>query len=347
MPHFSFCAFVLVVAPALLDAQVSTGSNDIFRIGPGVTPPRVLHKVEPEYSPSARADRVQGTVFLEVVINEKGRTTDIAVISPLGFGLDEKAQAAVEKWEFAPGIVDGKPVKILATVEVNFRFPNLWFDEKTERQRTLFNVVLQNLNRVDASSAAVERDVKSMQELARKRYPPAMYMIGIWETKGDYVSKNSEDGLALIQKAAAKKYGPALYEIAIRRIDGRDLPKDIDKGLEDMREAAILGSPLAQFYLGSRYQKGDGVPRDVDRARQYFRLCAVHRVAMCQYKLGRLLLDATDRPERDYVQAVALFRLAAEQGLQEANDIASREALKLTPVQNKWVDSVKAQLVRK
>jgi hypothetical protein len=29
----------------------------------------------------------------------------------------------VEKWKSAPGMKDGKPVKILATVEVNFRLP--------------------------------------------------------------------------------------------------------------------------------------------------------------------------------------------------------------------------------
>ena len=46
---------------------------------------------------------------------------------------------------------------------------------------------------------------------------------------------------------------------------------------------------------------------------------------MCQYRLGRLLLDAPDRPERDYVQAVALLQLAGEQGLQDAKNIASRE----------------------
>lgn len=121
-----------------LDAQVLSALEDAVRIGPGVTPPRLLHKVEPEYSPDARADHIQGTVVLQLAVNEKGRPTGIGVISPLGFGLDERAQAAVETWEFVPGMKDGKSVKILAAVEVNFRFPELWFDEKAERQRTTF-----------------------------------------------------------------------------------------------------------------------------------------------------------------------------------------------------------------
>jgi hypothetical protein len=60
---------------SLLDAQVPSGLDGAIRIGPAVTPPRLLHKVEPEYSPDARADHIQGTVVLQLAVNEKGRPT--------------------------------------------------------------------------------------------------------------------------------------------------------------------------------------------------------------------------------------------------------------------------------
>ena len=270
---------LLAIATEIITAQVA-GSDDVIRIGPGVTPPRILHKIEPEYSPDARADHVQGTVIFQLVVNEKGRPTNISVISPLGFGLDERAQAAIEKWEFAPGMKDGKPVKILATVEVSFRFPQLWFDEKAEHQRSSFNVALQTLQGHDAK--AMDRAVKSVQDLSKQRFSAAMYMVGLWEISGDHVDKDPTDGLAMIQKAAAKNYGPALYEVAVRQIEGRDLPTDVTKGLEGMRQAAMLGSPQAQFYLGNRYEKGSGVPQEVDRARRYFRLCATKGLPLCE-----------------------------------------------------------------
>jgi len=347
MVRVSLCLVLCVFANPRAGAQALSGLEDAIRIGPGVTPPRVLHKVEPTYSADARADHIQGTVVLLLAVNERGRAAGITVISPLGFGLDERAQAAVETWEFVPGMKDGEPVKILATIEVNFRFPQRWFDEKAERQRTSYNVALQTLRRTNAGSTAVDHTVKTIQELSRQRYPPAMYMVGVWQTTGDYVPKDPAEGLTLFQKAAAKNYGPALYEIAIRQIEGRDLPQDTEKGSETMRQASVLGSPLAQFYLGEKYETGNGVPRELDRARRYFRLCAANGISVCQYRLGKLLLDAPDRPERDYVQAVAWFQLAGEQGMPEARDIALTEMAKMTPAQTGWMTALKIQLVRK
>jgi TonB family protein len=328
-----------------LGAQAPSDLDNLFRVGPGVTTPRLLHKIEPEYSPEARADHIQGKVVLQIVINEAGRPIDINVISPLGFGLDERAQSAVEKWQFAPGMKGELPVKILATVEVSFTFPEIWYDAKAERQRTEFNVALHGLKGSDAK--AMERAVKSIQDLARQRFPAAMYVLGSWEIAGDHVSQNPADGLALIRQAADRYYGPALYEIGIRQVEGRDLDKEPAKGLETMRHASVLGSPQAQFALGARYEIGEGVPRELDRARRYFRLCAAQGVPLCQYRVGKLLLETTDRPESNLIQAVAWLELAAEHGVPEAKDLSSTEAAKLTPQQTAWVTTLKTQLVRK
>lgn len=157
---------VLMAMP--LGAQMASDSSEPMRIVPGVTPPRLIHKVDPEYSPGARADNVQGTVVLQIVIDKKDRAADISIVSPLGFGLDERAQEAVAQWEFVPGMKAGAPVKVLAAVEVNFRFPELWFGEKMERRRAAFNVALRTLDRPGASPAAVERAVQSIMDLCRR-----------------------------------------------------------------------------------------------------------------------------------------------------------------------------------
>jgi len=96
-------------------------SGGVFRIGGGVSAPSVLSKVEPEYSEEARKAKWQGTVVVSVVVDELGRPRNVKVQRSLGLGLDQKAVEAVAQWRFKPGLKDGKPVPVFATIEVNFR----------------------------------------------------------------------------------------------------------------------------------------------------------------------------------------------------------------------------------
>jgi len=80
-----------------------------------------MSKVEPEYSEEARRAKWQGTVVLSVIVDELGRPRNIRVFHSLGLGLDQKAVDAVSQWRFKPGRKDGKPVPVIATIEVNFR----------------------------------------------------------------------------------------------------------------------------------------------------------------------------------------------------------------------------------
>jgi periplasmic protein TonB len=93
----------------------------VFRVGGGVTAPTLLFKVEPEYSEEARKAKYQGTVVLYVEVDAAGGARNLRVVRSLGLGLDEKAIEAVRKWKFRPGLRDGKPVIVAATIEVNFR----------------------------------------------------------------------------------------------------------------------------------------------------------------------------------------------------------------------------------
>ncbi len=86
-----------------------------------VTQPTLLFKIEPEYSDEARKVKLQGSVFLRIVVDEHGRAGDIVVTQGLGLGLDERAVAAVRKWRFRPGMRAGRPVPTTAIVQVTFR----------------------------------------------------------------------------------------------------------------------------------------------------------------------------------------------------------------------------------
>lgn len=93
----------------------------VFRIGGGVSAPRVIYNPDPEYSEEARKAKHQGNVVLWTVIGPDGRVRDIRLARSLGMGLDQKAIEAVRTWKFEPALKDGQPVAVQVNIEVNFR----------------------------------------------------------------------------------------------------------------------------------------------------------------------------------------------------------------------------------
>ena len=92
-----------------------------YRVGGGVSGPKLIYQPDPEYSEEARKAKFQGTCVLWVVVGADGKPRDIRVARTLGLGLDEKAIEAVKTWRFEPGKKDDKPVATMINVEVTFR----------------------------------------------------------------------------------------------------------------------------------------------------------------------------------------------------------------------------------
>jgi len=93
----------------------------VFRIGGGVSAPQLVYRVEPEYTEEARKAKYQGTVVLYAVVDTDGIVRQVRIVRSLGLGLDEKALEAVKQWKFRPGMKDGRPVPVAASIEVTFR----------------------------------------------------------------------------------------------------------------------------------------------------------------------------------------------------------------------------------
>jgi len=105
----TFGATLFAALTALLPAQ-NTGD----------TQPSLIYRSEPEYSAEATRARVQATVTLSVTVGEDGKAHDVKVEQGAGFGLDEKAIEAMEKWRFNPATHDGHPAGAPANIQMNF-----------------------------------------------------------------------------------------------------------------------------------------------------------------------------------------------------------------------------------
>jgi periplasmic protein TonB len=106
--------------PGYDDGAGGGHGDNVFIVGAGVSQPVLIHEVRPDYSEEARKARYQGTVVLDTVVLEDGSVQVIRIARALGFGLDQKAIAAVLQWRFRPALKNGKPVPVALNVEVNF-----------------------------------------------------------------------------------------------------------------------------------------------------------------------------------------------------------------------------------
>jgi hypothetical protein len=228
------------------------------------------------------------------------------------------------------------------TSDVSFNFQPPRADGRT-KDSALLAGALRDLESGDVQKT--EQAVKTVQELAARKLPDAMYLLGKFSEAGERVPKDPDKALTLLKQAAEANFGPAVYELDRMYVDGNRLPKDEKQGLEMIRTAAILGSMQAQFFLGASYEAGLSLPKDAGRARQYFRMCAAGGDASCQYRIGELLLTRPKWIESDYLQALAWMDLAADQNMTDAIVFMSRERPKLTARQAEWVERLKSQLV--
>ena len=84
--------------------------------------PVVVREVKPSYTREAMQQMIQGSVWLRVVVTEKGDVGEVTVTKSLDkeHGLDEEAIKAARQWTFKPAEKDGKPVAVFVTLELTF-----------------------------------------------------------------------------------------------------------------------------------------------------------------------------------------------------------------------------------
>jgi protein TonB len=85
----------------------------------------VEKKAALQYPPIALRQRIEGSVELNVLVDERGNVTDAQVSSGAGgkAGLNEAAIENVKRWKYRPATKDGVPVKVWTSVRVQFQLP--------------------------------------------------------------------------------------------------------------------------------------------------------------------------------------------------------------------------------
>jgi protein TonB len=82
----------------------------------------VVRKGAFSYPSSAAEEGVEGTVVLEVLVDEKGEVAKVKIASSSGDGrLDGAAQDWIKGWRYLPAVQDGRPRRVWTKAKVVFR----------------------------------------------------------------------------------------------------------------------------------------------------------------------------------------------------------------------------------
>jgi TonB family protein len=128
---------VVALAAALVLVSVAAGATatrfpialgsvasaaQVYKPGDGVTLPRPIKDVKPQYTSAAMEQKIQGNVWMETVVRASGEPSETRITKSLDarYGLDEAAMQALSEWRFEPGRKDGKPVPVQVTIEMRF-----------------------------------------------------------------------------------------------------------------------------------------------------------------------------------------------------------------------------------
>ena len=90
-----------------------------IRVGGAVQADMLINQTQPVYPPLAKQARISGTIELTALIGKDGRIMNLSVVKghPL---LIQAALDAVKDWVYKPTLLNGQPVEVQTTIDVNF-----------------------------------------------------------------------------------------------------------------------------------------------------------------------------------------------------------------------------------
>jgi TonB family protein len=102
------------------NGKEKSSDEPVYEPGGDVKAPKLIHYVEPEFSPSSKEAFLEGTVKIITVVTQEGTPTECRVSHGLSSEEDRSALEALKQWTFHPGTKADKPVKVRITVEIDF-----------------------------------------------------------------------------------------------------------------------------------------------------------------------------------------------------------------------------------
>jgi TonB family protein len=105
----------------------------IYHAGDGVTEPKLIYSVVPEFSDRARKRKLSGSIILQLIVGADGHVEKVQITKSASDGLtnkkdrkaaltlDQKAVEAASQYRFQPGTFQGRPVMAETPIKMHFQ----------------------------------------------------------------------------------------------------------------------------------------------------------------------------------------------------------------------------------
>ncbi len=187
-----------------------------------------------------------------------------------------------------------------------------------------------NLGLMYQFGIACETDFKKSVQLykiaAAKGNSYAQNSLGVaYELGRGVPKKNAKRAFRLFSASAAQgnPWGEVSLGVMYSSGDGGAVPRDLKKALQLLISAANKGLSWAQVNLAHIYSDNRGIPSDYKKALEYLLLAVKQGNEQAQLDLGKIYRSGTLGEPVNQVKALSFFRQAANQGLQEAEDLSA------------------------
>jgi TonB family protein len=110
--------------PILATPTPLVREGETVTMGPGVTPPVVLDRVDPKYPRIAERVRVNGDVQAEALVGPDGTVEEVRIleVSHANVGFEDATEEAVLQWRYKPATKNGVKVRMWVQIRVPFRY---------------------------------------------------------------------------------------------------------------------------------------------------------------------------------------------------------------------------------
>lgn len=92
-----------------------------INVGGNVQQANLIAQAKPSYPPGCKAEGVEGTVVFKAIIGKDGSIMSLEQVNKqVDARLADAAREAVQQWRYRPTLLNGNPVEVVTTIEINF-----------------------------------------------------------------------------------------------------------------------------------------------------------------------------------------------------------------------------------